>query len=127
MIRLPPQTRFFWRIRSLIPERHRSYGLGLLRRIVSGQRWGLPHSRPRGWSIHFKGGWYPAGGGWRVHQGALLRKGGRRLSIAVLTEGGPSLGYGAATLAGVERRVFRGYARYRPPAKKRPKRPKASN
>lgn len=120
------QARFFFRIRGLVPERHRSYALGLLRRIVSGQRWGLPHARPRGWAIHFKGGWYPAGGGWRVHQGALLRKGGRRLSIAVLTEGGPSLGYGASTLAGVERRVLRGYTRYRPPAKRRPKRPKAA-
>jgi hypothetical protein len=48
--------------------------------------------------------------GWRVHQGALLRAGKRRLSIAVLTRGNPSLGYGAATIAGVTARLLRGYS-----------------
>lgn len=108
------QARFFYRIRSLIPERHRSYALGLLRRIVGGQRWGLPRGKPKGWTIHFKGGWFPAGGGWRVHQAGLLRRGNRHFSIAVLTEGGPSLGYGATTITGVARRLLRGYNAYRP-------------
>lgn len=107
------QARFFFRIRGLIPERHRSYALGLLRRIVGGQRWGLPPARPKGWRIHFKGGWTPAGGGWRVHQVGLLRRGDRHFSIAVLTEGGPSLGYGASTITGVARRLLRGYHGYR--------------
>ena len=44
-----------------------------------------------------------------MHQAALLRRGDRRLSIAVLTEGGPSLGYGAGTITGVTRRLLRGY------------------
>jgi len=30
--------------------------MGLLRRIVGGQRWGVPPARPKGWSVHFKGG-----------------------------------------------------------------------
>ena len=98
----------------LIPERHRSYALGLLRRIVPGQRWGVPPGRPKGWRVHFKGGWYRSGGGWRVHQAALLRRGDRRLSIAVLTEGGPGLGYGAGTITGVTRRLLRGYNAYQP-------------
>ncbi len=121
------QARFFFRIRGLVPERHRSYALGLLRRIVPGQRWGVPRADPKGWRVHFKGGWTPAGGGWRVNQSALLRKGDRRLAIAVLTEGDPSLGYGATTISGVTRRLLRGYNRYGPVpgkgggAKKRPK------
>jgi hypothetical protein len=117
------QARFFFRIRGLIPPRHRSYALGLLRRIVPGQRWGVPRAEPRGWRVHFKGGWTPSGGGWRVNQSALLRKGDRRLAISVLTDGDPSLGYGAATIAGVTRRLLRGYNAYRPapPKKKRPR------
>jgi beta-lactamase class A len=103
------QARFFFRIRNLIPRRHRKYALGLLRRIVPGQRWGIPQGIPKGWSIHFKGGWYPSDGGWRVHQGALLRRGGRKLSLAVLTEYGPSFGYGQETLRGVTTRLLRRY------------------
>jgi hypothetical protein len=103
------QARFFSRIRSLLPRRHRGYGLGLLRRIVSYERWGIPHGAPPGWRLYFKGGWFRDDDGWRVHQAALLRKGKRRISIAVLTRGSPTLGYGAATIAGVTKRLLRGY------------------
>jgi beta-lactamase family protein len=103
------QARFFFRIRALLPPRHRSYALGLLRRIVSYERWGIPRAAPAGWRTYFKGGWFPDDDGWRVHQAALLRDGRRRLSIAVLTRGSPSLGYGAATIAGVTQRLLRGY------------------
>jgi hypothetical protein len=102
------QARFFFRIRALTPRRHRAYALGLLRRIVPGQRWGIPQGVPRGFRVHFKGGWYPGGGGWRVHQAALLRgRSGRKLSIAVLTEGGPGFGYGQETIRGVTARLLR--------------------
>ena len=103
------QARFFSRIRSLLPPRHRQYGLGLLRRIVSYERWGITQGAPPGWRLFFKGGWFRDDDGWRVHQAALLRQGKRRISIAVLTRGGPSLEYGAATIAGVTARLLRGY------------------
>lgn len=103
------QARFFFRIRNLTPRRHRKYALGLLRRIVPGQRWGIPQARPKGWSTHFKGGWYQSGGGWRVHQAALLRRGKRKLALAVLTDHGPSFGYGQETLRGVTARLLRKY------------------
>jgi beta-lactamase class A len=103
------QARFFLRLRRLLPERHRKYGLGLLRSIDPSQRWGIPPAVPGGWGIYFKGGWFPGDDGWRVHQAALLRKGDRRLAIAVLTQGSPSLEYGAATIAGVTSRLLRGY------------------
>ena len=108
------QAKFMYRLRQLTPRRHRRYALGILRRIVPGQRWGIPPAKPKRWSIHFKGGWYPGGYGWRVHQVALLRRNGRRLSLAVLTEGGPSLSYGTETITGVTKRLLGGYNRYRP-------------
>jgi hypothetical protein len=106
------QARFMYRLRGMTPPRHRLYALGILRHIVPGQRWGIPPARPAHWSVHFKGGWYPGGYGWRVHQVALLRRNGRRLSLAVLTEGGPSLSFGAATITGVTKRLLHGYNAY---------------
>jgi Beta-lactamase enzyme family len=103
------QARLFARIRALLPKRHRKYGLGLLHRIVSYQRWGIPEGAPGGWRLYFKGGWFPDDDGWRVHQAALLERRGRHVSIAVLTSGNPSLEYGAATLAGVTARLLHGY------------------
>ena len=103
------QARFFKRIRALLPKLHRKYALGLLRRIVSYERWGIPPAVPAGWTPFFKGGWFRDDDGWRVHQAALLRKGGRRISIAVLTRGSPTLEYGAATISGVTSRLLRRY------------------
>ena len=105
------QARFFDRLRRLLPDRHRGYGLDLLASITADQRWGIPRAAQKRWRVHFKGGWYPGDGGWRVHQAALLRRGDREVGLAVLTEGGPSLGYGAATIRGVARRLLRGYGR----------------
>jgi Beta-lactamase enzyme family len=103
------QARFFARIDRLLPRRHRKYALGLLRRIVPAQRWGIPRGLPRGWHAHFKGGWNPDGDLWRVHQGALLRRRGRHLGLAVLTAGDPGLAYGAETIQGVTSRLLRGF------------------
>jgi beta-lactamase family protein len=103
------QARFFLRIRALLPKLHRKYALGLLRRIVSYERWGIPPGAPQGWTPFFKGGWFNDDDGWRVHQAALLRLGGRQIAIAVLTRGSPTLEYGAATITGVTSRLLHGY------------------
>jgi hypothetical protein len=103
------QASLFQRIRVLLPKLHRKYALGLLRRIVSYERWGIPPAIPPGWGIYFKGGWFKDDDGWRVHQAALLERDGRRIAIAVLTRGGPSLDYGAATITGVTARLLRRY------------------
>lgn len=112
------QAVFFGRLPRLVPRRHRAYALGLLRSVTPRQRWGVPQGAPGDWSVAFKGGWFNPGGGWRVHQGALLRRGERQLSLAVLTEGSRTRGYGAATIAGVVRRLLRGYNRFDPPRDK---------
>lgn len=100
------QARFFHRIDSYVPRRHRAYALRLLARIVPSQRWGIPPARPPAWRIHFKGGW-ASGTGWVTHQVALLRNGERRIALAVLTRFNPSHGYGTRTIRGIARRLLR--------------------
>ena len=68
---------------------------------------GSPARGPRGWALYFKGGW-GSGSGAVDHQVALLRRGKRRLSLAILTTGNPGHEYGKATLEGVARRLLRG-------------------
>jgi beta-lactamase class A len=101
------QARFLFRIDRLVPRRHRRTALRLLGSIVRPQRWGIGHERPRGWALYFKGGW-GSGTGWVDHQVALLRRGRRRLSVAILTTNSPSHAYGKRTLRGVAARLLRG-------------------
>lgn len=105
------QALLMYRLQRYIPRRHRHYAFYLLSHVVSHQRWGIPPARPRGWRVYFKGGFVPAAGGWRIHQVAQLRRGSRRLAIAVLSQGNPSLEYGAKTVQGVTARLLRRYNR----------------
>lgn len=100
------QARFFYRIRSFVPVRHRTYALNLLSSIVPSQRWGIPPVKPPRWSIHFKGGW-GSGTGAVTHQAALLRRNGVRLALAVFTTSNPSHSYGTATIRGVASRFLK--------------------
>jgi beta-lactamase class A len=99
-------ARFFLRLPRLVPRRHRDSALRLLRSIVPSQRWGIGRERPRGWALYFKGGW-GSGSGAVDHQVALLRRGRRRVSVAILTTGSPSHAYAVETLRGVAARLLR--------------------
>jgi len=101
------QTRFFLHIDRWVPRRHRRYALRLLGSIVPSQRWGIARVRPRGWALYFKGGW-GSGTGWADHQVALLRRGERRLAVAILITSSPSHEYGKETLRGIAARLLRG-------------------
>ena len=102
------QVRYFLEMDGLIPNEFRSYARNLLSHITSSQSWGIPAvARPRGWRVYFKGGWLPRSHG-LVNQVARLEKPRRRISIAVLTEGDPSMPYGEATIAGVTERLLAG-------------------
>jgi hypothetical protein len=101
------QTRFFLQIDRRLPRRHRRYALRLLGSIIPAQRWGIARVRPPGWALYFKGGW-GSGTGWADHQVALLRRGRRRLSVAILITSSPSHAYGNETLRGVAARLLRG-------------------
>jgi beta-lactamase family protein len=101
------QVRFFLHVDTFVPERHRGYAMRLLGSIVPSQRWGIARVRRPGWALYFKGGW-GSGTGAVDHQVALLRRGGRRLSVAILTTNSPSHDYGKETLRGVAARLLRG-------------------
>jgi len=100
------QTKFFLHIDRFVAPRHRLTALNLLASIVPSQRWGVGRAAPRGWRLHFKGGW-GSGTGAVDHQVALLTRGPLRVSIAVMTTGDGSHAYGKATLRGVFRRLMR--------------------
>ena len=101
------QTLFFLHVDSFVPRRHRATALRLLSSIVPSQRWGIARVRPPGWALYFKGGW-GSGSGAVDHQVALLRRGRRRVSVAILTTSSPSHAYAKATLRGVAARLLRG-------------------
>jgi hypothetical protein len=103
------QTRFFLDLERFVPQRHRATALRLLRTIVPSQRWGIARARPPGWALYFKGGW-GSGSGAVDHQVALLRRGERRVAVAILTTSSPSHGYAKETLRGVAKRLLRGLA-----------------
>jgi hypothetical protein len=106
------QAAFFRRIERWVPRRHEDYVLRLLAGVIRDQRWGVPEVVPRGWKVHFKGGWYPGGeGGWRVNQSATLRRGERSIGVSVLSEGTRSYRYGRETIRGVAKVLLGPYRR----------------
>ena len=99
------QTRFFLQIDTLLPPRHRAYGLKLLRTIVPSQRWGIGRVELPDWRVYFKGGW-GSGTGAVDHQVALLIRGEERVAIAVLTASNGSHAAGKETLEGIFERLL---------------------
>lgn len=100
------QAKLFLRIDRFVVRRHRRFAMRLLGSIVSHQRWGVAQVRPRGWALYFKSGWVPG----TENQVALLRRGQRRVAVAVFTAG-QSAAYGRATEREVARRLLRGLQR----------------
>lgn len=101
------QTRYFLHIDRLIVQRHRAYGMQLLRTITPVQRWGIARVRPPSWRLYFKGGWGDRRG-WVDHQVALLTRGNDRVSVAILTLHDQEHVYGRETLRGVALRLLSG-------------------
>ncbi len=102
------QAKFFWQLERLTPPRFRDYATKLLRSIVSSQSWGIPRvGRARGFSVFFKGGWGTTALGSLVHQASFVRYHGTGFSLAVLTDGNPSMSYGIETISGVARKILR--------------------
>ncbi len=96
------QARFFYEMDSLIPTEFIGYARWLLSTIDPSQSWAIPAvARPLGYQVFFKDGSEPTGLGQLVHQVARLEGHGRTFSIAVMTDGDPTMQYGIDTIAGV--------------------------
>jgi hypothetical protein len=96
------QAKFFFEMDSLIPREFVGYARNLLSTIAGFESWGIPAiARPRGYQVFFKGGWRGTGLGQLVHQIGRLEGHGQVFSIAVMTDGDPSMGYGIDTIQGV--------------------------
>jgi hypothetical protein len=104
------QAFFMRKVHKFVPQRHRDFAMRQLARIVPSQRWGVGRVDLDGWRLHFKGGW-GSGSGAVDHQVAQLEREGRRIGVAVMTEGNPDHRYGKETLEGVFRRLLRGLPR----------------
>lgn len=97
------QARLFLRIDKLVPGAHRRYARKLLSSIVHWQRWGIARAaRHAHVKAFFKGGWRKD----VTHQVALLERGGRRIALAVLTNGSPSQAYCEETIERIAHRII---------------------
>ena len=100
------QAWFMHRLPQYIPQRHETYALYLLTRIVDSQRWGIGQVDTPRWSKHIKGGW-GSGSGAVDHQVVRLQRSvGARIGMAVMTTSSPSHDYGKNTLRGVFARLL---------------------
>jgi hypothetical protein len=96
------QAKFFFEMDSLIPHQFVGYARFLLSTIAGYESWGIPAvARPRGYNVFFKGGWRGTGLGQLVHQVGRLEGHGLMFSLAVMTDGDPSMGYGIGTIQAV--------------------------
>lgn len=101
------QVAFMDHLMSYIPKGHRAYARYLLSHVIRPQRWGIGRVVPHGWTLYLKGGW-GSGSGRVDHQVALLRRGSRRIALALFTQFDPDHAYGKATLRGLASRLLRG-------------------
>ena len=85
----------------------RAYSLGLMARVIPGQRWGTPAGAPAGVTVHVKNGWLPDGTGWHINSIGVFTGKGVNYAIAVLTDDNPSEQYGIDTIQGIARVVHR--------------------
>jgi hypothetical protein len=96
------QARLFFGLDSLVPREFRGYARYLLSTIVGYESWGIPAvARGHRYAVFFKGGWRGTGLGQLVHQVARLERPDHSFSIAVMTDGDPSMGYGIGTIEGL--------------------------
>jgi hypothetical protein len=93
------QARLMSMIDRLIPARFYGYARYLLSTIEPSQSWGFPPVARPSWQVFFKTGALPERG--LFNEVARLERGPVTFSVAVLTDGDPSMGYGEGTIEGV--------------------------
>jgi Beta-lactamase enzyme family len=93
------QARFFYELPQLIPKQFYAYARGLLEGIEPSQSWGVPPVARPSWQVFFKTGALPSQG--LFNEVARLERPGIAFTVAVFTDGDPSMSYGEQTIEGV--------------------------
>jgi hypothetical protein len=102
------QARFFFEMDSLIPPEFVGYARFLLSTIEPSQSWGIPViARPLGYQTFFKDGSEPTAMGQLVHQIDRIEGHGQTFSVAVMTDGDPTMQYGIDTIQSVAAALLR--------------------
>jgi hypothetical protein len=87
---------------SVLTNASRDYVLGLMARVVSYERWGVPAGAPTDVTVHVKNGWLPLQThGWRINSIGSFSGHGRDYMIVVLTMDNPTMAYGVDTVQDV--------------------------
>jgi beta-lactamase class A len=90
------------RTNSVLTTASRDYVLGLMAKVVSYERWGVPAGAPTDVTVHVKNGWLPQPThGWRINSIGSFSGAGRDYMIAVLSMDNPTMAYGVDTVQGV--------------------------
>jgi len=93
---------------AVLSDYSRGYELGLMSRVISSQRWGVPAGAPSGLTVHVKNGWLPEEvGGWHINSIGAFAGHGRDYMIVVLTDANPTMEYGVDTVQRVAEVVHR--------------------
>ncbi len=93
------QVRLFTALPRLIPQRFYGYARYLLSTIEPSQSWGIPPVARPAWKVFFKTGALPSQG--LFNEAARLERGPVTFTVAVFTDGDPSMAYGEETISGV--------------------------
>ncbi|WNI24680.1 serine hydrolase [Streptomyces sp. ITFR-16] len=93
---------------SVLSDSARSYELGLMRKVVSSQRWGTPAGAPATATVQVKNGWLQrATHGWRVHSIGAFTGNGHDYVLTVLTQDNKTMTEGVDTIQAVARAVHK--------------------
>ncbi|WP_405936820.1 class A beta-lactamase-related serine hydrolase [Streptomyces sp. NBC_00726] len=93
---------------SVLTDSARSYELGLMRKVVSSQRWGTPAGAVTGTTVQLKNGWLQrATHGWRVHSIGAFTGNGHDYGLTVLTQDNKTMNDGINTIQAVARVVHK--------------------
>ncbi|MFG2403953.1 serine hydrolase [Streptomyces brevispora] len=93
---------------SVLSDSARSYELGLMRKVVSSQRWGTPAGAPVTATVQLKNGWLQrATHGWRVHSIGAFTGNGHDYVLTVLTQDNKTMNDGINTIQAVARAVHK--------------------
>jgi beta-lactamase class A len=87
------------RTNTVLTTASRDYVLGLMAKVVSYERWGVPAGAPTDVTVHVKNGWLPQPThGWRINSIGSFSGAGHDYMIVVLSMDNPTMAYGVDTV-----------------------------